>query len=99
MFKSNSKEATLREIGIIMKVELKGQIKNDKLIIKKCHVCGQMNESHQEPQKCTGCKKSFLPVNYFSKVHSKSQAEYDKLFAFGHELHDEDVIKGLTVLW
>lgn len=82
-----------------MKVELKGQINNDKLIIKKCHVCGHMNESHQEPQKCTECKKSFLPVNYFSKVHSKSPAEYEKLFAFGHELRDEDVIKGLTVLW
>ncbi|MBY0414482.1 MAG: hypothetical protein K2Q18_09965 [Bdellovibrionales bacterium] len=82
-----------------MKVELKGQLKNDKLIIKKCHVCGQISESNQEPQKCTKCKKSFLPVNYFSKVHTKSQSEYEKLFAYGHELHDEDIIKGLTVLW
>lgn len=82
-----------------MKTELKGQIKNDKIIIKKCHTCGQISESHQEPQKCTKCKQSFLPVNYFSKVHSKSQNDYDKLFAFSHELNDEDIIKGLTVLW
>lgn len=82
-----------------MKVELKGQIKNDKLIVKKCHVCGHVTESHQEPQKCKQCKKSFLPANYFSKVHSKSQSDYEKLFAYGHELHEEDVIKGLTVLW
>ena len=82
-----------------MKVELNSQVNDSKLIIKKCHVCGHMSASQQEPQKCTGCKKSFLPVNYFSKVHSKSQAEYESLFAFGHELHDEDIIKGLTVLW
>lgn len=82
-----------------MKVELKTQVKSDKIIIKKCHICGQLNESHQEPQRCTQCKKSFLPSNYFSKVHAKSQSEYERLFAFSHELHDEDVIKGLTVLW
>ncbi len=82
-----------------MKVELKGQVKNDKLIIKKCHVCGHVEEHHQEPQKCNKCKKSFLPFNYFSKVHTKSQSDYEKLFAYGHELSDEDIIKGLTVLW
>lgn len=82
-----------------MKVELKGQVKSDKVIIKKCHVCGHVGEHHQEPQKCVRCKKSFLPANYFSKVHSKNQQDYEKLFAFGHELQDEDIIKGLTVLW
>lgn len=82
-----------------MKVELKGQTKNDKVIIKKCHVCGHIAESHQEPQRCGQCTKSFMPVNYFSKVHSKSPADYEKLFAYGHEMHEEDVIKGLTVLW
>ena len=82
-----------------MKVELKDQIKNNKLIIKKCHVCGQITASYQEPQKCTGCKQAFLPVNYFSKVHSKSQADYHKLFAYGHEINEDDIIKGLTVIW
>lgn len=83
-----------------MKVELKGQTTTkDTTLIKKCHMCGHIHEGHQEPQKCTKCKKSFLPVNYFSKVHTKSQKEFDQLFAYGHELHDEDLIKGLTVLW
>ena len=82
-----------------MKTELKGQVKSDKIIIKKCHMCGHICDGHQEPQKCTKCNKSFLPINYFAKVHSKSQADYEKLFAFGHELHEEDIIKGLTVLW
>jgi len=70
-----------------------------KLLIKKCHSCGHIMESAQEIQKCGGCKKSFLPVNYFSKVHSKSQKEYDQLFAHSYELREEDLIKGLTVLW
>ncbi len=82
-----------------MKVELKSQTANEKLLIKKCHICGHIHETQQEPKKCEKCKKSFLPVNYFAKVHSKSQKEFDKLFAYGHEIHEEDLIKGLTVLW
>jgi len=82
-----------------MKVELKGQTVNEKTIIKKCHMCGHIHESQQEVQKCAKCKKSFLPVNYFSKVHTKTQKEFEKLFAHGHEIHEEDIIKGLTVLW
>jgi hypothetical protein len=56
-------------------------------------------EDYKEIAKCHKCKKSFLPVNYFSKVHSKNNQEYDQLFANGHELHESDLIKGLTVLW
>jgi hypothetical protein len=56
-------------------------------------------EAAQEVQKCGKCKKSFLPTNYFSKVHSKAQNEYEQLFASSAELHEEDLIKGLTVLW
>lgn len=82
-----------------MKVELTNKETNGKQVIKKCHICGHVAESAQEPQKCQKCKKSFLPVNYFSKVHSKSQKEFDQLFAYGHEIHEEDLIKGLTVLW
>lgn len=71
----------------------------EKLIIKKCHICGHIMEGYQEIDKCHKCKKSFLPVNYFSKVHSKNQSEFAQLFAYGHELHESDLIKGLTVLW
>ncbi len=82
-----------------MKVELNNTENESKLIIKKCHICGHIMESAHEVQKCGKCKKSFLPVNYFSKVHSKSQKEFEQLFAQGHEIHEEDLIKGLTVLW
>lgn len=81
-----------------MKVEVKTK-QTDRLIIKKCHLCGHLMESYEEVKKCGQCKKSFLPSNYFSKVHSKNPTEYDHLFAQSHEIHDEDLIKGLTVLW
>jgi hypothetical protein len=82
-----------------MKVELTNKEANGKQIIRKCHACGHIMETSQETQRCLQCKKSFLPVNYFSKVHSKSQKEFDHLFASGHEIHEEDLIKGLMVLW
>ncbi len=83
-----------------MKVELKSkESQSTKLLIKKCHMCGHVSESSQEVQKCQQCKKSFLPVNYFTKVHTKNQSEYEQLFAHGHEIHEDDLIKGLTVLW
>jgi hypothetical protein len=82
-----------------MKTEINKNAQNEKLIIKKCHVCGHIMENPQEIQKCHKCKQSFLPTNYFSKVHSTNQRDYDHLFAYGHELHETDLIKGLTVIW
>lgn len=92
-------EANFNGIGFIMKVEITSKESNGKLLIKKCHVCGHVMESTKEVEKCQSCKKSFLPVNYFAKVHAKSQKEYEQLFAQGHEIHEEDLIKGLTVIW
>lgn len=83
-----------------MKLEITNKDSSgSKVLFKKCHICDHVMESVQEVQKCEKCKKSFLPVNYFSKVHSKSQSDYGLLFAHGHEIHEEDLIKGLTVLW
>ena len=72
---------------------------NGKVIVKKCHICGQVSESHKELEKCIKCKKSFLPSNYFHKVHAKNSYEFSKLFSSSEELHEEDLIKGLGVLW
>lgn len=74
-------------------------VTKQRLIIKKCHVCGQVHESSTEIAKCINCNKSFLPLNYFVKVHEVKQDEYSSLFAQGHELEDEDLIKGIYVLW
>ena len=69
------------------------------VIIKKCHVCGHINEGHREMENCKKCKKGFLPLNYFQKIHAKSSEEYKYLFLDSNELHPDDLIKGLYVLW
>jgi hypothetical protein len=69
------------------------------LLIKKCHCCGELNEGRREMERCQGCNKSFLPSNYFSKVHAKNSLEYQQLFAHSHELHEDDIVKGLGVIW
>ena len=70
-----------------------------RIIIKKCHVCGHFNESFEEPKRCKCCKKAFLPANYFAKVHATSSKDYEKLFMASEDMHDDDLIKGLSVLW
>jgi hypothetical protein len=68
------------------------------VIIKICHVCGGVSESEREIQKCAHCKKSFLPLNYFNKIQER-HAHYEDLFCYGTELCDEDLVKGIYVLW
>ncbi len=82
-----------------MKVEETRKAGPQKLLIKKCHMCGHIMESEEEVQKCHQCKKSFLPLNYFSKVHSKTGNEFSALFASCNEIHEQELIKGLTVIW
>lgn len=72
---------------------------NDKLLIKKCHYCGHLNSGHVEPEKCESCKKSYLPLNYFSKIHDTKGKDIKSLYASSDELHEEEIIKGLTVIW
>ncbi len=78
-------------------VELKKR--NTATLIKKCHRCGHLMEGPTEPEKCGQCQKSFLPSRYFEKVHAKNSEEFKQLFASSHELNEEDLIKGLHVLW
>ncbi len=72
---------------------------SESTIIKKCHVCGFVNEGQKEMESCSKCKKGFLPLNYFSKVHAKTSEEFKNLFARSEDLHPDDLIKGITVLW
>jgi len=69
------------------------------VIIKKCHVCGQVMESSEEIKKCVRCNKSFLPTNYFTKVHAKNSEEFKHLFATSDEINEDEIIKGIQVLW
>ena len=70
-----------------------------RLIIKKCHVCGYISESQKEMEQCKSCKKSFLPLNYFDKIHAKDKSVFADLFAYSRDIDEEDIIKGLVVLW
>ena len=70
-----------------------------KVIIKKCHLCGQIIESDREISKCPNCSKSFLPVNYFGKIHVKNTNDFKNLFLSSDELSEDELIKGITVLW
>lgn len=73
--------------------------KKVRLLIKKCHVCGQITESNNELDKCIRCGKGFLPLNYFEKIHNHKDFEFTELFASSHEIHEEELVKGLYVLW
>ena len=79
--------------------ELSRTKSSGKTIIKKCYMCGTVMEGIQEQKKCSGCKKSFLPSNYFGKVHAKNEKEFDSLFSHCDEIHEEDLIKGISVIW
>lgn len=70
----------------------------EKVIVRRCHMCGQLTESHKEQSKCCGCGKAFLPLNYFQKVHDQNN-NFDELFASSNELTEEDLVKGIFVLW
>jgi hypothetical protein len=56
-------------------------------------------ESKEEMQKCGECNKSFLPTNYFGKVHAKNTEEFKNLFCNSDELQEDDLIRGISVLW
>lgn len=70
-----------------------------KVIIKKCHLCGHIMESNKEVEKCSICQKSFLPSNYFGKIHAHDSESYKELFMMIEELHEDDLVKGINVIW
>ena len=78
---------------------MKRTIQRSKLVIKKCHLCGAIMEAFNEIRSCTSCKKSFLPLNYFSIVHAQDTKRPQELFLSSDELSEEDMIKGINVLW
>ncbi len=82
-----------------METEIIAPKRTKKLIIRRCHLCGEVIESYSEVEKCTDCNKHFLPLNYFGKVHATNSAAYLQLFEEASTLHEDDLIKGLFVIW
>lgn len=71
----------------------------EKLLMRVCHCCQKLNESDKELERCMHCNKAFLPLRYFEKVHSHQSEKWESHFSKSEELNDEDLIKGLFVLW
>jgi hypothetical protein len=71
----------------------------EKMIIRACHTCSKISEAHQELERCLHCGKAFLPLRYFEKIHDFKGESWKKHFAYADELENEDLIKGLFVLW
>jgi hypothetical protein len=45
------------------------------------------------------CEKSFLPLRYFEKIHGRKNQQWASHFSSTEDLDEEDLIKGLFVLW
>jgi hypothetical protein len=74
-------------------------IDKEKMLIRACHTCMKITESFQEIERCSHCKKAFLPLRYFEKIHDFKGKNWQKHFEDAHDLEEEDLIKGLFVLW
>jgi len=75
------------------------QGKKLKKLVKLCHMCCQVTESEKEIQRCPKCNKSFLPLNYFEKIHSGEKKNFSELFENCEFIAEEDLIRGIHVLW
>jgi hypothetical protein len=71
----------------------------EKLLIRACHSCNKLTESYCEVERCSHCNKAFLPLHYFEKIHQFKDENWKKHFSSSDELEEEDLIKGLFVLW
>jgi hypothetical protein len=71
----------------------------EKLLIRTCHSCLKINESEKELERCTHCNKSFLPLRYFDKIHHEKETKWENYFYPTDLIEEEDLIKGLFVLW
>lgn len=71
------------------------------IYIRRCHVCGEVCESHEDILKCTSCRKSLLPFYYFDK------RKIAELTDNGERVAEDSLdgtsgygpIRGLTAYW
>lgn len=82
-----------------MKAKQKNKSHQANKLIKVCHVCANIMESEKEIERCTKCRKSFLPINYSRYDLAQSTKAFQELFHSCDELHEEDLVKGIHVIW
>ena len=71
----------------------------EKKLIRVCHACCEVNESERELERCSHCNKAFLPLRYFEKIHQAKEAKWETHFWEAEQMEEEELIKGLFVLW
>lgn len=71
----------------------------EKLLIRACHSCLKLNESYQEQERCSHCNKAFLPLRYFEKIHQAKDSKWENHFSPAEQIDEEDLVRGLFVLW
>jgi hypothetical protein len=71
----------------------------EKILIRTCHACLKLNESTKELERCAHCNKAFLPIRYFDKIHHAEESKWENYFYPTDLIEEEDLIKGLFVLW
>ena len=71
----------------------------EKLLIRACHACFKINHAFEELERCAHCNKAFLPLRYFEKIHDFKDLKWEKHFSTADDMEEEDLIKGLFVLW
>ena len=98
-FPPKNEELDKRDYMMTQKAQNKQVSLKENLIIKKSHVCGHLSESSSELERCLKCSKAFLPLKYFVKVHEQTGEKYQELFSSSDELAEDDLAKGLYVLW
>jgi hypothetical protein len=73
---------------------------SESLFVRRCHVCGSVNESKDDIKKCVCCSKSLLPFYYFDK---KKLNEFSDNKERPLDLPDRESgygpIRGLTAYW
>lgn len=71
----------------------------EKMLIRACHSCLKVNEATKELERCTYCAKPFLPLRYFEKIQQARDPKWENHFWHSSQIDEEDLIKGLFVLW
>lgn len=68
-------------------------------LIKMCHVCTKVAEAEKELERCPYCQKSFLPLNYFEKIHAHKDAKLSELYDNCQDIEDHYLVRGIHVKW
>jgi hypothetical protein len=72
----------------------------ESIFVRRCHVCGEVNESKEDILKCGFCRKSLLPFFYFDKRKVPDYSDNEERPIYERESDTGyGPIRGLTAYW